>query len=231
MTPLVVDQAAAPATGPLLWPLFGLRVSTPAVELAPVRDDDLDELAELAAAGIHEPERPPFSNLWTDCGGADFRRGFAQYFWRQRSAWSPSAWALPFAVRVDGRLAGVQQIEAVDFLVRRTVSSGSWLARSCQGRGIGTAMRAAALAFAFEWLEAEVAVTGAYDYNIASLRVSEKLGYEPNGERTDTVRGRPARALLLRLEREAWRAAAWPGVDVAGFDAARELFGVATPAR
>jgi RimJ/RimL family protein N-acetyltransferase len=220
--PLELQPRPSP---PLIWPLFGLRISTPELELAPVRDDDLDQLARLAAVGVHDPDRPPFSNPWMDRRGPEFELEFARYFWKQRANWSPAAWALPLVVRVDGHVVGIQQIEATDFPVRRTVGSGSWLARSVQGRGIGTAMRAAALEFAFDHLDAEVAISGAYEYNHASIRVSEKLGYAPNGERRDTVRGRPARALLFRLEREARRAGRSP-VEVVGFERCRPLFGV-----
>jgi RimJ/RimL family protein N-acetyltransferase len=209
---------------PSLWPLFGLRLSTRGLELAPVADGDLDELARLAATGVHDPDVSPFANPWTDRHGEEFELAFAQYFWRQRASWTPSAWILPFTVRVAGRIVGVQQIEGVDFPVRRTVGSGSWVARSEQGRGIGTAMRAAVLDFAFHHLQAEQAVTGAYEYNHASIRVSEKLGYARNGERRDTVRGRPARALLFRLERETWLRRGPSRLEVSGFGACRGLF-------
>src|SRR5215831_17752409 len=103
----------------------------------------------------------PFSNLWTDRRGAAFDRGFAQYFWRQRGRWSPESWALPFAVRWEGRAIGIQQIEGQDFPVLRAVGTGSWLGRRYQGHGFGTEMRAAVLSFAFAGLLAECAVSGA----------------------------------------------------------------------
>jgi RimJ/RimL family protein N-acetyltransferase len=168
----------------------------------------------------------PFSNLWTDRRGAAFDRGFAQYLWRQRARWSPESWTLPFAVRWNGRPVGIQQIEAQDFAVLRTVSTGSWLGRRYQGHGLGTEMRAAVLAFAFAGLRADAAVSGAYSYNAASIRVSEKLGYARNGVRADNVRGASAEAVLFRLTREAWFGAARPAVDIDGLAGCSELFGV-----
>ena len=53
--------------------------------------------------------------------------------------------------------------------------------RSHHGQGIGTHMRAASLHFAFAGLGATDAISGAFDDNISSLRVSEKLGYQPDG--------------------------------------------------
>jgi RimJ/RimL family protein N-acetyltransferase len=210
---------------PGLWPLFGLRVTTAQLTLAPVRDDDLDELAALARKGIHAPDAMPFSNLWTERRGVAFDRGFAQYFWRQRARWSPEAWALPFAVRLNGRAIGIQQIEAQEFAVLRTVGTGSWIGRRFQGRGFGTEMRAAVLAFAFAGLCADAAVSGAYAYNAASIRVSEKLGYEPNGVRTDNVCGKAAEAILFRLTRERWFGASRPAVDIDGLADCAGLFG------
>ncbi len=208
-----------------LWPLFGLRLTTPRLTLAPVRDDDLDELAALARRGIHAPGAMPFSNLWTDRSGAAFDRGFAQYFWHQRARWTSESWTLPFAVRWNGRPIGIQQIEAQDFAVLRTVSTGSWLGRRFQGHGLGTEMRAAVLAFAFAGLRADAAVSGAYSYNASSMRVSEKLGYERNGVRTDNVRGKPADAVLFRLTREQWFGTARPAVDIDGLADCDALFG------
>jgi RimJ/RimL family protein N-acetyltransferase len=208
-----------------LWPLFGLRLTSPRLTLTPVRDDDLDELAVLARRGVHAPDAMPFSNLWTDRRGAAFDRGFAQYFWQQRGRWSPDSWTLPFTVRWEGRPIGIQQIEGQDFPTLRTVGTGSWLGRRYQGHGFGTEMRAAVLSFAFAGLLADYAVSGAYEYNAASIRVSEKLGYERNGVRTDNVRGKPAEAILFRLTRERWFGAARPAVDIDGLAGCAALFG------
>ena len=213
---------------PRLWPLFELRLATERLVLAPVGDSDLDELSALAQEGIHPPDSPPFSNLWTNRTGREFEVGFAQYFWAQRARWSEGSWTLPFAVRLGGRLIGVQQVESTDFAVLRTVSTGSWLGRSFQGGGLGTEMRSAVLSLAFDGLGAEVAITGAYDYNAASIRVSEKLGYDRNGVRRDNVRGGAAEAVLFRMTKEAWAERARPRVWIDGLDVCRGLFGAAS---
>lgn len=81
----------------------------------------------------------------------------------------------------EDRVVGSQDLSAYDFANRRTVNTGSWLTKSAHGRGLGTEMRAALLLFAFDVLEAEWAESGAASWNEASLNVSKKLGYEPNG--------------------------------------------------
>ena len=90
---------------------------------------------------------------------------------------------------LEDRPIGIQELRATGFATLRTVETGSWLGRAFQGKGIGTEMRAAVLALAFDGLGAEVATSGAIDGNAASRRVSEKLGYEPNGESRVAPRG------------------------------------------
>jgi RimJ/RimL family protein N-acetyltransferase len=211
---------------PRLWPLFGLSLSTDRLALEPVTDSDIDELASVARAGVHESGAQPFGNLWTDRQGRDFENRFAQYFWSQRARWSVDSWVLPFAIRYGGRLIGVQQIQADEFAVLRTVSTASWLGSSFQGSGLGTEMRAAVLSFAFDALGAEAAISGAYDYNLGSIRVSEKLGYARNGVRLDDVRGKPVQAVLFRLTRETWADNPPLVAQVRGLESCRDMFGL-----
>lgn len=208
------------------WPLFGLRLRTPRLELRPVRDDDLEPLIELARQGVHAPELMPFANGWTAYPKDEFAMRFAQYFWRQRGGWNPDSWQLPFVVLRNGERVGVQQLSAEGFPVLRTVGSGSWLARHAQGDGVGTEMRAAVLHFAFAELGAVAALSGAYRYNAASLRVSAKLGYLPNGVRYDIVEGESVEGILFRLARERWLDRRQVDVEVEGFAACAQLFGV-----
>ncbi|HKH08999.1 MAG TPA: GNAT family N-acetyltransferase, partial [Agromyces sp.] len=148
-----------------VWPLFRLRLITPRLELRVVRDDDLAGLAVAAIDGIHEPDRMPFALPWTDEPPETLRREMARYFWRERAAVAPGTWMLNFAVLEHGTPIGVQDLRAVDFTPLRTVSSGSWLTRSRQRAGLGTEMRAAVLAFAFDHLGAEVAESAVIDWN------------------------------------------------------------------
>ena len=61
------------------------------------------------------------------------------------------------------------------------METGSWLGLAHQGRGIGTRMRQAVCAYAFDHLGAEEVTSGAFLDNPASLAVSRKVGYRPNG--------------------------------------------------
>src|SRR5512139_2032188 len=124
------------------WPLYGLRMRTPRLELRLPDLDDLDALAELSVHGVHDPGRMPFSVAWTDAPPAERARGVMQHYWNQLAEWTPSAWSLQLVVVLDdGTVAGTQVVGAHDFDVAREVKSGSWLGLAHQGQGIGTEMR------------------------------------------------------------------------------------------
>ncbi len=204
-----------------VWPLFGLRLLTPRLELRPIRDEDLPALADAALAGVHDPARTPFAMPWTDAPREQLLPNLARYVWQERAAIRPGTWNLLFAVLEDGRPIGVQDLRAVDFAALRTVSSGSWLTRSRHGDGLGTEMRAALLMFAFDELGAEVAESGAYDWNAPSLAVSTKLGYRENGiARVAPKPGVLETEVRLRLEPGWLRRPDW-ALRVEGADAAR----------
>lgn len=206
------------------WPLRGLVLRTPRLELRPDDDAGLYELAEVAHGGVHDPATMPFLTPWTDADPRYLGRGTLQHYWSSRARLAPEAWALHFLVRHGGRVLGVQTLIGEHFGVLRTVGSGSWLGRAHQGRGFGTEMRAAVLQFAFDHLGAVRANSGAFTDNPASLRVSERLGYRPNGTRTHLRRGEPATEILLRLDPTHFLRPDWT-LDVDGLDPCRALLG------
>ncbi len=208
----------------LPWPLFALRVRTPTIELRSPTDDDLAALLDVARAGVHPPETMPFIVPWSDRTGPAFDHGFLQYFWGARASWSPDLWNLPLAVLVDGHPVGTQSMTATRFGVFRAVETGSWLGLPWQGRGLGTEMRHAILHLAFAGLGAEVAYTGAFEGNTSSARVTEKLGYTPNGETLCAPRGTVVRQRRYRLDRAAWEARRRDDIELVGLDACRGMF-------
>lgn len=203
-----------------VWPLFALRLRTPRLELRVVRDEHLPGLVDAAVAGIHDPDRMPFSAPWTDAGPRELARSLAQFQWRLRAAVRPDSWSLSLAVLRDGVPIGVQDLGATELSARRTVTSGSWLTRSEQGRGLGTEMRAGLLMFAFDHLGAEWAESGAAAWNEASLTVSRRLGYRQNGiERVQPRPGEVVDMQRLRLHVNDFVRPDW-ALNVAGLDRA-----------
>jgi RimJ/RimL family protein N-acetyltransferase len=207
------------------WPLSGLRLTTPRVELRWPSHDDLVALAELARDGIHDPSVMPFSVAWTDAPPAERARSTMQWHWRAWAELTAGSWRLPFVVSEGGRVVGMQELDADKFAVRREVLTGSWLGRAHQGRGIGTHMRAAVLHLAFAELGAEWATTAAFDDNPASNGVTRRLGYQPDGIEIAERRGKPARLLRYRLSREQWQRQDRISVRVTGIDGCRALLG------
>jgi RimJ/RimL family protein N-acetyltransferase len=208
------------------WPLAGLRLQTPDLELRWPSLEDLDALAGLAAAGVHDPEVQPFMVAWTDAPPGERALSTLQYHWSRWGDWKPSDWALGLAVIRDGVVVGTQGISGRDFAVLREVHTGSWLGRAYQGQGIGTEMRAAVLHLAFEGLGARWAVSAAFEDNPASLGVSRKLGYRDDGIDWYLVRDRPAPAHRLRLDRAGWQAARTVPVQIHGLRPCLPLFGL-----
>jgi RimJ/RimL family protein N-acetyltransferase len=211
------------------FPPMGLRVRTPRLELRLPSMEDLARLADVAAEGIHAPEQMPFAEPWTDQPPAKVALSVIQYNLGKLAAWTPGDWNLNLAVVHEGTVVGVQDVGAKDFAVRRQVSTGSWLGRSFQGRGIGTEMRAAVLHLAFEGLGAQSALTEAFEGNEASIAVSRRLGYRPNGVDVVAVRGKPVRGLHYRMTREDWERHRTVPVTVSGLEPCLPFFGLGRP--
>ena len=208
------------------WPLADLRLRTPRLELRWPSQADLDALAALAAGGVHDPAVQPFTVAWTDVSPPERARSVLQYHWGQWAAWTPADWRLELAVVLNGTVVGTQEMSGSDFAIRREVTTGSWLGRAFQGQGIGTQMRAAVLALAFEGLDARYACSDAFEDNPASLGVSRKLGYTGDGMQVFAVRGRPAVSRRLRLDRAAWQAARSVPVELIGLEPCLSFFGL-----
>jgi RimJ/RimL family protein N-acetyltransferase len=208
------------------WPLTGLRLRTPRLELRWPSLEDLDELVTLAAAGVHDPSVQPFSAAWTDVTAAELPGRSLRFFWSQWASWEPADWAISFAVVHRGAIVGVQGLSASDFAIRREVSTGSWIGSAYQGHGIGTEMRAAVLSLAFDGLHAEYARSTAHSDNAASLGVSRKLGYCGDGIERLAVRGRAITAQRLRLDRATWQARRPPRVRAFGLEPCLPWFGL-----
>ncbi|MFC7428774.1 GNAT family N-acetyltransferase [Nocardia tengchongensis] len=210
------------------WPLAGLRVRTPRLELRMPDLEDLGALADLAVQGVHDPAVQPFTAAWTDAEPDERAQRVLRWHWRCWADWQVDAWTLNLVVLRDGETVGTQTISATDFAVCSEVNTGSWLGRTHHGQGIGTEMRAAVLELAFAHLGANSAVSGAFEDNLGSHGVSYKLGYEHDGLEVHAVRGKPAVIRRLRLNRARWEAHRSLPVEVTGLEACLPLFGVRT---
>ena len=201
-----------------VWPLFDLRLATDRLQLRPVCEQDLPELAAIRP----DPRLPGHAFLDTD---VQRLVAMFQSYWQGLGHWTEADWRLDFCVEHEGRLIGMQTLEGREFALRRTAETASWLEEPSQGREFGKEMRAAVLHLAFEGLGAEVAVTEAYTENAASLGVSRSLGYEPNGYDVQVERGEPRTVVRLRMSLAQWLATRAHAVVVKNLDPCLAWFG------
>jgi RimJ/RimL family protein N-acetyltransferase len=202
-------------------PLRSLRLRTPRLELRLPTRGELHELFRVAERGIHPPEETPFGVAWTD--DLDLER-FVAFHESALETWSPASWDLNLVTFLDGRVIGTQALHGRSFGVTREVGSGSWLGAPYQGQGLGTEQRAAVLELAFSGLGARAAHSGALLHNLASQRVSEKLGYRFGYEDTVSPRGDPVPHRNYRLARKDWRPPV--AIEIEGLEQCLRLFGV-----
>ena len=139
---------------------------------------------------------------------------------------SPAWWCLVFAVMVDGRPVGTQEVTAGSFPALRTVDTFSWPNRSYQGRGIGKEARSAVLHLAFAGLGARRAMSEAFVDNAASLGVSRALGYRTDGTTWALRRGEAAPMTRLVLTREEWELRRRSDMELRGLERTLEFLGL-----
>ncbi len=210
------------------WPLFDLVVRTPRLELRSPTDEMCADLAGVAGLDMFPDGEIHFVSDWLSDPSPLRERKSMQWWWRQRANFSSEAWQLEMAVVVDGSPVGIQEMNGERFVTQRSVSTGSWLAASHQGRGLGTEMRAAILHLAFAGLGAEEALSGAFLSNERSLRVSRRLGYEDNGQQIGLRAGAtPAVHQNFRMTRERFEAMRRDDIVIENLEPCLEMFGLA----
>lgn len=198
---------------------------TPRLTLRYVTDDLAEELAHLAAAGIHDPATQPFSEPWTDVPTPQLERNTVQYFWKCRAQTTVEHWDVCLAVIVGGAPAGVCTVHGDDFPSRREAITGSWLGRPFQRRGLGLETRHAALHLIFAGFRAQRAVTSAWHDNGASLGVTRALPYAETGTRTELRRGKPDTMVEFVMTSEQWKTVERTDIELTGIAAVREHLG------
>ncbi len=204
-----------------LWPLADLQVVTPRLVLRYVSDELGEQLAALAAKGIHDPATMPFSEPWTDVPSPQLERNALQFYWRNRAELSPARWNLDLAVLVDADVVGMCSVHAEAFPQNRSLTTGSWLGRAFQGRGLGKEMRQAALHLIFAGFDADLAVTRAWHDNTASLGVTRSLPYIETGTTVETRRDQPDTMVRFEMTSRQWATIRRDDIRLVGIEAVR----------
>lgn len=214
----------SPRTLEQIWPPFGLRVEAGDLTLTALREHDIPELVDLVLEGIHDPAHMPFLFPWTDAPAGEIPANYVRYVGRVLAGQGQGVVNLQLVVRRAGEVVGIQALEGEDVEVTRTLETGSWLGRRFHGQGLGTRMRQAACALAFDHLGAERVTSSAFADNPSSLAVSRKVGYRPNGHRWLARRGEVAEQEALLLTPETF--VRGEPIEVTGADALREFIGL-----
>lgn len=204
------------------WPFGDLTIQGHELTLRPVRDADLAELVSIFPDDFDlDPAYPALNGL---ASATDRERRLVQSIWRHRGCWSIDDWALDFGVWRGNEPLGIQTLEGAEFMQERTVDSASWIAKPFRGKGFGIQARALVLAFAFEQLGAEKAITSAVVTNLASLGVSRRLGYRDAGIRPHDTGDGVVDLQHLVMTRSAWDERQRTTPTVNGFGPCRPFF-------
>ena len=82
-----------------------------------------------------------------------------------------------FAIAVDRAAVGAVGLRLKKDIWRRSAEIGYWLGQEFWGRGIATEAVRAVTGYAFNHYDVCRVYAGAYEWNLASMRVLEKAGY------------------------------------------------------
>lgn len=172
------------------------------IVLRPATEADDDALVALLPDDFdHDPTFAPLpGEVLTDLRARWLRHWLATL----RTPAAMSDRTIPFVVEVEGRIVGLQTLEGEQFTRNRVVDSSSFLVPQMRRRGLGVAMRTAMLAVAFERMGAVKAISAARPGNIASHRVSARVGYRATGRTHDVIAGSPRPLDHYVLTREEW---------------------------
>lgn len=142
-----------------------------ALSRAEIRDWRSSDLAALVQAAndraIWRNVRDRFPHPYTEAHG----RNWLEY----AASLSP---ATSFTIAVDGAAVGAIGLELQSDIHRRSAEVGYWLGRAHWGRGIATEAVRALCAWAFREFDLCRLFAGVIQWNVASMRVLEKAGFE-----------------------------------------------------
>ena len=212
------------------YPPLNVQVHTPRLSLLGATDELLERLVPTVRKGVVTQPPWPFDDpmsLYEEGPEREWR--WLRAVWSGRGRVSASFWRLYFVVVVDGEPVGMQDLIGTDFATFGTFTTFSWLSPDVRGRGLGKEMRQAVLHLAFDGFGAGEASSDAFFDNHASNRISQALGYVPNGVTWDTRRGEPAEIKQWRLPREQWTERRRDDIELVAVDDCLPVLGIDPP--
>jgi RimJ/RimL family protein N-acetyltransferase len=217
----------ASPVNPSSYPPLNVQVHTPRLSLLGATDELLERLVPVVRKGVVREAPWPFDDpmsLYED--NPDREWAWLRRVWTGRGKVTDDFWRLYFIVVVDGEAVGMQDLIGNSFSAFGTVDTFSWVDVDVRGRGLGKEMRHAVLHLAFDGLGARQANSDAFLDNHASNRVSEALGYQPNGLDWATRRGDAAELQRWRLTRQQWSTGRRDDIELIGVAECLPVLGV-----
>ncbi|MGY1825747.1 MULTISPECIES: GNAT family N-acetyltransferase [unclassified Blastococcus] len=166
-------------TDPLLHPGWPAQLARGPVELHPLRRRDAAEWSALRLANEDwlRPWEPTAAVSWQARHSPAAYRAMRRVMARRARAGT----SLPFAIRVEGRLAGQVTVDNIVRGALRTGYLGYWIDRSVAGRGVASLAVALVCDHAFgpaglHRLQADIRPE-----NGPSQRLVERLGFQREG--------------------------------------------------
>ncbi len=89
--------------------------------------------------------------------------------------------AFTFAITYNGELVGVMGLTPQVDVYRKSVEIGYWIGEPFWNKGIGTGALQLTIQHVWRSLEANRIFCGVYEYNIASMKILEKCGFQKEG--------------------------------------------------
>lgn len=164
---------------PLRHPGWPVRLACEPVELSPLRRRDGGEWSRLRQTNEHWLQRwePTAATPWRD-------RQTRAVFVAMRRAVGARARAgvcLPFALRVEGRLAGQLTLDNIVRGALRSGDLGYWIDQEVAGRGLASLAVALACDHAFGPVGLHRVTAAIRPENGPSRRLVERLGFQQEG--------------------------------------------------
>lgn len=179
-----------------IWPPFAVTIRASddtgrGVDLRVMRDEDIACVAQVGAADIYGANIPEHAFPWLFDKKMNTPAAMAQHRWEHRAKLCTQKWTLDFIARdvETQEMVGVVDLVAENFAAAREVETASWVLHRFQSQGYGTLIRQAVAEFSFSHLDAHSLRTSWIETNLASARVSEKMGYRISTEKKEEPAG------------------------------------------
>lgn len=198
-----------------------LRITTARLVLRLPDEEELRQFAAEIAGRVVPAGSAHFVGRWAQVPAPQFVESFLTRRRRTLAIFTPARWGIELGAFEGERLAGQASVYGRDWPASREVTTASLVHPELRGQGLGTELRVGMLSLAFGVLGARVAWSGASVDNVASNRISQKLGYEQLGVEPRDTGGGTVPFTRLRLAASAWDP--MPGVRVEGAERVRGL--------